>query len=83
MVLQGMQSLTPRWFAAVRHEGANAPPRSAGQAAPTLRISEITAGFRLSQAFTLRSGLVRRKTYFSPRTDYQVGTSLVWARRWL
>jgi hypothetical protein len=81
--LQGSQSLTPRWFAAARYEGANAPPRSVGQAAPTLRMSEITAGFRLSREFTVRSSVARRKTYFSPRADLQVGASLVWARRWL
>jgi hypothetical protein len=81
--LQGVQSLTPRWFVAGRYEGANAPPRSAGKAAPTLGVSEITAGFRLSRDFTLRSAIVRKKTYFSPASDLQVGASLVWARRWL
>ena len=81
--VQGVQSLTPRWFVAARHEGANAPPRSVGKAAPTLRVSEVTGGFRLSQDFTLRGALTRRKTYFSPLQDLQVGLSLVWARRWL
>jgi hypothetical protein len=81
--LQGVQTISPRWFVAARHEGANAPPRSATGAPPTLRISEVTGGFRLSTDFTLRTAVVRRKTYFSTVNDWQVGASLVWARRWI
>lgn len=81
--VQGTQSISPRWFVAGRHEGANAPPRTIGTATPTLRISEATVGFRLTEDFTLRSGYVTRKTYFSPVTNRQVGVSLVWAHRWL
>lgn len=81
--LQGVQTLSPRWFVAARHEGANAPRRSATAAVPTLRVSEVTGGYRLSPEFTLRTAVVRRKTYFSAVNDWQVGASLVWARRWL
>jgi len=81
--IQGVQTLAPRWFVAARHEGANAPPRSAGASAPTLRVSEVTGGFRASADFTLRTAVVRRKTYFGSVHDWQVGASLVWARRWL
>jgi hypothetical protein len=81
--LQGVQTLSPRWFVAARHEGANAPPRSVDKPAPTLRVSEVTGGFRLSTDLTVRTAVLRRKTYFSPVNDWQVGVSLVWARRWL
>jgi hypothetical protein len=81
--LQGVQTLSPHWFVAARHEGANAPPRSATAAIPTLRVSEVTGGYRLSTEFTVRTAVVRRKTYFSAVNDWQVGASLVWARRWL
>jgi hypothetical protein len=81
--LQGVQTLSPRWFVAARHEGANAPPRSVGKPAPTLRVSEMTGGFRMSTDFTLRTSVLRRKMYFSPVIDWQVGASLVWARRWM
>jgi hypothetical protein len=81
--LQGVQTISPRWFVAARHEGANAPPRPSTSAVPTLRVSEVTAGYRVSTEFTLRSAVVRRKTYFSSVNDWQVGASLVWARRWL
>lgn len=80
--LQGVHSLTPRWFIAGRYEGANAPPRPGG-VGTTLRVSEITGGYRLSQDFTLRTAFVSRKTYFSPQPSRQVGISLVWARRWI
>jgi hypothetical protein len=81
--LQGVQSLTPRWFIAGRHEGANAPPRATGGTTPTLRVSEVAVGRRLSEDFTLRSAFSSRKTYYSPTATYEVGVSLVWARRWL
>lgn len=81
--LQGVQTLSPHWFVAARSEGANAPPRSATAAVPTLRVSEVTGGYRLSTEFTLRTAVVRRKTYFSAVNDWQVGASLVWARRWV
>jgi len=81
--LQGVQSLTPRWFIAGRHEGANAPPRTPGGNRPTLRVSEVAVGRRLSQELTLRSAFSSQKTYYSPTPSYEVGVSLVWARRWL
>lgn len=81
--VQGVQTLTPRWFVAARHEGANAPPRTSSQPSPTLRVTELTGGFRMSKDFTLRSDVIRRKTYFGAVNDWQIGASLVWARRWL
>ena len=80
--IQGQHTLSPRWFAAARLEGANGIARAPGTKAPTLRMSEYTAGFRLSPEFTLRSSYARRKTYFNPAPSNQAGVSLVWARRW-
>ena len=80
--IQGQQTLTPRWFAAARYEGANAPPRPTTGLRPTLRMSEVAAGFRMSPGFTLRTSFATRKTYFNPSASRQVGVSLVWARRW-
>jgi hypothetical protein len=81
--IQGAHTLSPRWFVAARHEGANAPPRTIDKPAPTLRMTEFTGGFRASTDFTVRTAVLRRKTYFSAVSDWQVGASLVWARRWL
>ena len=80
--IQGQQTLSPRWFAAARLEGANGIARVAGAPAPTLRMSEYTAGYRLSPEFTLRGSYARRKTYFNTAANHQAGVSLVWARRW-
>jgi hypothetical protein len=80
--MQGVQAIGPRWFVAGRHEGATAPIRLSGGPHPTLRVNEATVGYRLTEAFTLRGELLTRKMYFSPNTDVQVGTSLVWAQRW-
>jgi len=81
--VQGTQTLTPRWFTAARHEGANAPASriTAGQRS-SLRMTELTAGYRLTNDFTLRASLASRKTYYSPDPDRQFGLSIVWARRW-
>lgn len=83
--LQGVHTLTPRWFVGGRLERASAPPlRAVGVPVRerTLRVSEATAGFRLSPELTLRGSFLSRKLYFGPTRDQQVGASLVWARRW-
>jgi hypothetical protein len=81
--VQGLQTLSPRWFTAARHEGANGPAsRITGGERSSLRMTELTAGYRVSNDFTVRASLASRKTYYSPEPDHQVGFSLVWARRW-
>jgi hypothetical protein len=80
--LQGTQTLTPRWFAAARHEGANAPRKSPSSVVMTLRTNEAGIGFRLAESFTLRASVASRKTYFNAGPNRQVGVSLVWASRW-
>jgi len=80
--IQGIQSLSARWFVSGRHEGADAPPRVGTTARTTLRIGEACIGYRLDEAFTIRGSFVTRKTYFTPIASQQVGVSLVWARRW-
>lgn len=80
--LQGQQTLSPRWFVAARLEGANAPPRIVGNPDPTLRMSEYTAGYRLTPAFTLRGSFARRKSYFATVPGNTAGVSIVWAQRW-
>ncbi len=80
--IQGAQTLTPRWYVAARYEGANAPPSRAAGPRPTLRVSEVAAGFRISPEFTLKQSFSMRQTYFRPAVDHQIGASLVWAKRW-
>jgi len=83
--LQGSQTLSPRWFVAARQEGTNTPPlRTRVSVGPrrSFHITEATVGFRLSTEITLRGSFVARKSYTRTAWDQQVGTSLVWTRRW-
>jgi hypothetical protein len=83
--LQGMHTLSPRWFVAARREGTSAPPLINGiviGTRTTLAIFEATAGFRISPDLTLRSSYYTRKSYGAPAWANQVGVSAVWARRW-
>jgi hypothetical protein len=83
--VQGLHTVTPRWFVAARHEGTSAPPLIT----PTvvgertrLAITEATVGFRVTPEITLRSSYHARRSYGAPWWDQQVAASAVWARRW-
>jgi hypothetical protein len=82
--IEGQQTLTPRWFAAARHEAASAPPliTSANPVRRMMKTVEATAGFRLTPEFTLRSSYYIRRGYTAVAWDHQVGVSVVWAKRW-
>jgi hypothetical protein len=83
--VQGIQTLTPRWFVAARHERASAPPPITGVSVgsrASLSTVETTAGYRVNPDITLRSSYYARKSYNARRWDNQVGFSIVWARRW-
>jgi hypothetical protein len=83
--VQGMHTLSPRWFVAGRHEAISAPPMVfGGPGAPRLafRTSEGTAGYRLTRDFTLRASVVAARFYTATTTDNRVGVQIVWARRW-
>ena len=83
--LQGVQTLSPRWFAAARYEGISAPPfggRITSGPRLAYKTVEASAGFRLSPEFTLRGGWFANKWYTAPGYDHQGGVSVVWSRRW-
>jgi hypothetical protein len=83
--LQGIQTLSARWFAAGRYEGASAPPLTTGIVVgkrTRMRMVEATAGFKLNPALTLRGSYYTRRFYTAAQWDHQVGVSLVWAQRW-
>jgi hypothetical protein len=83
--LQGMQTLTPRLFAAARYESSSAPPLDTG-IAPGVRTQmnmfEATAGVRVARDVTIRTSFYTRHSYTAASWDQQVGVSMVWARRW-
>jgi hypothetical protein len=83
--LQGIHTLTPRWFVAARQEGVSAPPLRSGIVVGRRRqfhMNEATVGYRLTRDFTLRSSFMNRKAYTRSTWDQQLGVSLVWTRRW-
>jgi hypothetical protein len=83
--IQGIQTLTPRWFVAARQEGASAPPLRTSSAVgprPLMHVSEATVGYRINTDFTLRASFQSRKPYTRQAWDQQVGASVVWAHRW-
>jgi hypothetical protein len=83
--VQGMQTLSPRWFAAARRESTSAPPLVNGIVIGSrthLDIFEGTAGFRVTPDIVLRSSYYARRFYGAPAWTNQVGVSIVWSRRW-
>jgi hypothetical protein len=83
--VQGMHTLSPRWFVAGRHEGTSAPVRGSGtffQAQPTLKIVEATLGYRVTPEITLRGSYFTREFYGRTTWDRQGGAQVVWTRRW-
>jgi hypothetical protein len=82
--VQGVQTLTPRWFIAARQDGTSAPPPLSGASEDRrfFHTSEATLGYRVSPEVSLRSSFFARKTYTRTDWDQQVGVSLVWAHRW-
>ena len=83
--VQAAQTLTPRWFAAARHEGTSAPPArtatSVGERTQ-FRAAEVTIGFRVTPELTLRGSYYTRRAFTAAAWDNQAGASIVWARRW-
>jgi len=83
--VQGLQTLSPRWSVAARHESTSAPELvtaiSAGQRR-RLTMNEATVGFRLTPEVTIRSSYYTRQPYGASSWDHQVGVQAVWARKW-
>lgn len=82
--VQGLQTMTPRWFAAARLEQIDAPAaaRAATASRQTYRVGELTAGYRLTPELTLRTSLALVRRYGSSDNERRVGVQAVWSRRW-
>jgi hypothetical protein len=83
--VEGIQTLSPRWFLAGREEGTSAPPLRTGLIVgqrTNFEVVEATAGFRVNPEITLRGSYDARRFYGSTNWDNQAGMSIVWARRW-
>lgn len=81
--VQAVQTLTPRTYAAARLTRASAPVRTEGGFVRRSRaVAEITGGYRLSPALTLKAGYQTSRPYGREDWDHAAVWSLVWAQRW-
>jgi hypothetical protein len=82
--VQGVQTLTARWFAAARHEAISAPPMlGSGQGARlSFRTTEGTVGYRVTPELTLRGSVTAVRWYTAHSADRRAGVQAVWSRRW-
>jgi hypothetical protein len=83
--VQGIHTLSPRFFVAGRLEGVSAPPLRTATvlgARTTFQTGETTLGYRLTTELTLRASFMNRKPFTRKTWDQQFGASVVWAHRW-
>lgn len=91
-MIEGMQTVSPRWFVAGRLRRANAeavPPRgftgettAAGLRDVSEQSREAVIGYRVTPAFTFRAGYLVARAYGAAAWSHRAETSIVWARRW-
>lgn len=83
--VQGQQTITPRWFAAMRAERMMAPafalltPTLVDQ---SLQGLEETVGFRITPELTIRADHRARRVFGRTTYDQQFAVSAVWWKRW-
>ena len=77
------QTLSPRWFAAVRGDHQRFAAEQPSGAVRTEHYDRFEAilGFRVTPDLTLRGGYLGRKGYVVSHWDDQAVVSVVWARR--
>lgn len=81
--VQGVQTLTPRIFAAGRLTRATTPVRSAGLLVRRARSAiEVTAGYRLTPQLTVKAGYQAARGFGVSDWNQAAVWSLVWADRW-
>jgi len=81
--VQGVQTLTPRVFAAARVTRASTPVRlGSGYARWSRSAMEVTAGYRLTPELTLRAGYEGERRFGVSGWNHAAVASVVWARRW-
>ena len=83
--IQGMQTVSPRWFVSGRHEGTSSPVQTSVPAfrdQPRTKMLEGTVGYRLTSELMLRASYQGRLNYGRTTWDKQYGAQAVWTRRW-
>ena len=83
LYLQGVQTITPRIFAASRFTHASMPALVRGSRVRWTRSAlEISAGYRLTPQFTLKGGYEAAKPQGVTAWTHSAVGSVVWAKRW-
>jgi hypothetical protein len=97
-MIEGSQTLTPRWFLAGRLRQADARALAPGASTTTLggtstpppatfndvrdTTREIVVGYRATPDVTWRAGYVGARSFTATSWTHRWETSLVWAHRW-
>lgn len=91
-MIEGLQTVSPRWFVAGRLRHADAfgvPPRgftgsttAAGLRSVDERSREAVIGYRATPSFTVRAGYLVTRAYGAAAWIHRAESSLVWAQRW-
>jgi hypothetical protein len=91
-MIEGLQTVSPRWFVAGRLRRADAfgvPPRgftgsttAAGLRSVDEHSREVVIGYRATPSFTVRGGYLVTRAYGAASWSHRAETSLVWAQRW-
>jgi hypothetical protein len=82
--VQGQQTITARWFAAMRVERMASPALTplATLDMQYLNGVEETIGFRVTPELTIRGDHRARRLFGRPTFDQQIAVSAVWWKRW-
>jgi hypothetical protein len=81
--VQGMQTITPRWFVAARVERINTTLPVAAATQQHFNATEQTLGFRLTHEITLRASHRAIERFGLADFGHTGAVSVVWYRRWM
>ena len=83
--IQGMHTISPRWYVAGRREATYAPARFTGDilaAQPDLNSAELTVGYRATPEITVKGSWASSRFYGASEWVQHAGFGVVWNRRW-
>jgi len=82
-LIEGVRTLSPRWYVAARTTRSSAPALAAGaRVRRSATSADGTIGFRVSPEITLKGGYQGSRSYAMTDWDHAAAVSVVYARRW-
>lgn len=83
LLVEAVQTITPRWYAAARATQTSTPMFAAGtRTRRSARSAEGTVGYRLSPEITLKAGYQGSRTYTARTWTHAAAVSVVVFKRW-